>query len=295
MNVALLYGGFSAERDISIKSGMAVLEALKNLGYNVFPIDVKEPVLPPLKGIDVVFIALHGEFGEDGTLQSLLDKEGIPYIGSDASASRKAWDKIIAKNIFKEAGLLTPPYEVVEVVENFEENCTLPLPWMVKPARQGSTIGTSFVKEKKDFLPAYENARRFDGKVFVESYIEGRELTVSILGNEALPPVEILPKEKKFFDYYSKYTEGATVYKVPAPIPPSLYRKVQEEALCAFKAIGCKGFARVDMKVQDEKVFILEVNTIPGLTKLSLFPKAAAAAGISFEELIKRIIELALT
>ncbi len=335
--VAVLLGGTSPERDVSIISGKYVTEGLREAGYIVKPIDpalgVNQPEneaelfisaireTPPteeelakfsnknviecinshlLDDIDVVFIILHGKWGEDGTVQALLDLRGVKYTGSGVLASAIGIDKNMSKIVFKHHGVKTPDWftvrknkiELKEIRTKIERSFSYPC--VVKPNDQGSTVGLSIVKSPDEIEQALELAFKYSDLVIVEEFIEGKELTVGILGDMALPVIEIIPKGG-IYDYYHKYTKGATEYIVPAQIPDKWTKELQEQALLAFESIGCKGFARVDFRVKDNgEIYCLEINTIPGMTGTSLVPKAAKAAGIEFPELVDRIVRLAL-
>ncbi|MCM8789929.1 MAG: D-alanine--D-alanine ligase [Candidatus Omnitrophica bacterium] len=300
--IAVLMGGPSSERKISLKSGKAVFEALRAAGVNVVAVDIKTDSVKDnillLKRIrpDCVFIALHGRFGEDGSIQSILDSLSIPYTGSGERASSLAMDKIASRRIFEAAGLAVPKYKELNKNSrhsNFKFFRHLGFPLVVKPATHGSSIGLSIIDRKKDFKKAVELAFRFDEKIIVEKYIKGRELTVGILKERPLPVIEIIPK-KKFFDFEAKYKTGMTDYIVPAKISAIAARKAQSAGLRAHKLLGCFGCSRVDMILSEDGIpYVLEVNTIPGLTNTSLLPKAARVLGIDFEELCLTLIRLA--
>jgi D-alanine-D-alanine ligase len=288
-HVAVLKGGPSAERDVSLASGAAVARALRQLGYDVKEVDLQSTDVQLPGGIDAVFIALHGTFGEDGKLQEVLTRRGIPYTGSDAESSHRSFDKVVSKRIFEQQGIRTPRYEVLRR----GEARTLPLPVVVKPPRQGSSIGVTIVHEEADWDDALAEAFKLDEEVLVEAYIAGRELTVGIVGEQVLPVIEIRAPEGNY-NYRAKYTKGMTEYHVPAPIGDEATRACQDMAWRAFAALGCRGMARVDIRMaQDGTLYVLELNTIPGFTETSLLPKAARAAGIEFPELCQRILNLA--
>ena len=301
--IGVLMGGPSSEREISFKSGRAVEEALRSSGLNVVAIDVDKDIEERLKeeGVEVAFIALHGKYGEDGTIQALLESLVIPYTGSRVEASRMAMDKVASKEVFFRNEIPTPDFYVLKkenkkeiVLSQLLRHSTIKVPVVIKPTREGSTIGVSVVKKEEDFLPALDKAFQYDDKILLEEYIDGREVTVSILNGSALPIIEIVPRHG-FFDFEAKYTNGLTKFKVPAPLTKELYGKTQEIALQSHRALGCRGMSRVDMKVSRKgKPYVFEVNTIPGLTPLSLLPMAAQAAGMSFPELCRKLIEIAL-
>ncbi|MCF6154166.1 MAG: D-alanine--D-alanine ligase [Candidatus Brocadia sp.] len=316
-NVAVLMGGVSPEREISLRSGNAVAKALVDAGFNVSCIDVKDEKIEELdhKEIDVAFIALHGYFGEDGGVQQLLELKGIPYTGSGVNASKLAMDKLATKKCFIDAGLRTPEYITVtefrESIEIQHEVMRLGLPLVLKPTRNGSSIGITLVKDINNLQAALEKAFEFGYEVIIEKYVKGREFTVGILDDKPLPIIEIKPA-MEFFNYDAKYKDTRTEYLIVKITPgensdeadntfrnigfllPSQYDEAQELALNAHKILGCRGFSRVDMLLGDQNKFsLLEVNTIPGFTKKSLLPKAARAAGISFSSLCEKIVDLA--
>lgn len=287
--IAVLYGGPSNERDVSRASGMAVARALKGKGYDVVDLDLpgRELFLP--EGIEAVFIAMHGTFGEDGDLQAILAAKGVPYTGSGPEASRVAFDKLASKAIFERAAINCPRYEVL----TRGARRTLDIPVVVKPPREGSSVGLSCVTSEAAWEKAFEKALAIDGEVLVESYIEGRELTVGIVDDQVLPVVEIRPRGG-VYDYEHKYTKGMTEYRCPAPLEAGEARLCQDLGWRTFEALGCRGLGRVDIRLTPDGVpFVLEMNTIPGFTETSLLPKAAQAAGMSFADLCERILNLA--
>lgn len=336
MNIGVIFGGISTERDISIKSGIAVYNALKQLDYNAILVDpalgkdgflhsVEEAEKLPkyaeldaqihnkqkylecisssnLNEINLAFIVLHGKYGEDGTIQTLLDFKDIPYTGSEPKAHSIGLDKNLSKLLFSSVRIPTPRWTVVrkEDVENFELAEELRDEFgkkmVIKPNDQGSTIGVTIVTDGNldEIHNGVKLASSFSDLVIVEEYIEGREITVGIIGNEALPVIEIVP-QSGFYDFEHKYTRGKTEYICPAEIPDDVASFTQELALMAYNIIGAEGFARVDFRLnEDNQPFILEVNTIPGFTETSLVPKAAKAIGIEFPELCQKIINEAL-
>lgn len=288
-HVAVLLGGPSAEREVSLKSGAAVARGLRQAGYTVTEVD-PDPArfaLPP--GVDAVFIALHGEFGEDGTVQELLRARGLPYAGSSPESSRLSFDKRLSKELFARHGIPTPRYEVLGP----GLPRTLPLPVVVKPPRQGSTIGIHRVFREEEWAPAVEDAHRYDEEILVEEYIEGAELTVGVVNGEVLPVIEIRAPDG-YYDYGAKYTKGKTQYLVPAPLEPRKTQLCHELAARTFAVLGCRGMARVDLRLTpDGRPFVLELNSIPGFTETSLLPMAARAAGMEFFELCDRILRTA--
>lgn len=304
LTVALLSGGKSAEREVSLKSGDQVLRSLNPDRYEVLRYDPSSD-LPRLAGdadkIDVALIILHGRLGEDGTIQGLLDCLGIPYQGSGVLGSALAMNKILSKRIYQQAGLPVAPYAVMDRNNPGESAAVierLALPVVVKPEHEGSSIGLSIVREAAELDEALQQGWRYDRSCLVEKFISGVEVTGGVLGNEtlqALPLIEIIPGEGHvFFDYNAKYTPGASKEICPARISPELTARAQEIAIRAHQALCCRGYSRTDMIIADGEIYVLETNTIPGMTATSLFPQAAAVAGISFPALLDRLIELAM-
>ncbi len=295
--VGVLMGGASSEREISLRSGEAVISALKDEKYDVFAMDIRDgldDVRKRLKKaqINVAFIALHGCFGEDGTIQKLLESLNIPHTGSGVEANVLALNKVASRKIFEDNDIAVPEYRVVTSQAEAEGN-NFHFPLVVKPSSQGSSIGLSIVENKKDLPRAIKSAFSYDKKVIVEEYIEGKEITVGILDDQPLPVIQIIPK-RKFYDYQAKYEAGMSNYFVPARLSNDEYLKAQEAGLSAHRCLGCRAFSRVDMIMSKGEPVVLELNTIPGLTFNSLLPKAAQAAGISFNQLCVRLIKLAI-
>ncbi len=300
--VGVLMGGPSSEREISLKSGKAVLSALKESGIDAVGIDIitdnKEDNIRLLNSynLDCVFIALHGRFGEDGSIQEILEEIDLPYTGSGVKASRLAMDKIGALNIFKAGKLYVPRSQFLERAsynENKKFKNDLGLPVVVKPANHGSSIGLSIVELEQEIPAAIELAFQFDQRIVIEEYISGRELTVGVLDERALPVIEIVPKHK-FFDFEAKYKAGLTDYIIPALLKPEIAEEVQQAALEAHKLLGCFGCSRTDIILSQKNIpFVLETNTIPGMTATSLLPKAARILGIDFNQLCLKLLELA--
>lgn len=291
--IGVLMGGESAEREVSLRTGRAVLNALQDAGCQVEAIDAGKDLPSRLiaAGIEVAFIALHGRHGEDGTVQGLLEMMGVPYTGSGVLASSLAMDKRMTKQLLIYHGVSTPEFAVFRQGEELDRLlCTWQrYPAVVKPAREGSTIGISRVDDRAGLIDGLRTAQQHDDLVLVEEFIQGGELTVAVLDGAALPIIQVVPKGG-FYDYRSKYTPGETEYLLPAPLSAGLARRVEEAAVTACTALGCRGAARVDFMVRGDELFCLEVNTIPGMTETSLLPKAAAAAGIDFRELVLRIL-----
>jgi D-alanine-D-alanine ligase len=294
LKIVVMLGGPSAEREVSLRSGAGVVKALCSLGHTVVELDPQTPdwILPP--DTEVVCLApLHGTYGEDGTMQRQLEKLGVLYTGCDAESSRIAFDKVLTKQKCIEAGVPTAKFLVVNSEKApLPENLQLPL--VVKPVRHGSSVGLQFVERVEEWSNALAEAMRFDSEVLVEGKIFGRETTVGILDGEALPIVEVRPKAGAY-DYRNKYTAGSTEYFCPAIFDVATTKRIQAAALGAFHAIGGRDYARADVMVRaNGEPVVLEMNTLPGMTETSLLPKAAAAAGISYEELCQRMIDLAL-
>ncbi len=288
-----MLGGTSAEREVSLRSGAAVATAFRSLGHIVRELDPLSPgwILPV--PTDVVFLALHGTYGEDGTVQKQLDEINVHYTGCDAEASRIAFDKVLTKQCCIEMGVPTARFTVAtSAIADFPDQLKPPL--VVKPSRQGSSVGLQFVERAEDWSAALSAALKFDSEVLVEEKIIGRETTVGILGEIVLPVVEVRPKTGSY-DYRNKYTPGNTEYFCPAEFDPEVTQRIKAAALSAFNAIGGRDYARVDVMVRaDGSPVVLEVNTLPGMTETSLLPKAAMAAGMSYPELCQRMIDLAL-
>lgn len=295
--VGVLAGGPSSEREISLRSGKTVHEALLRDGFDAILLDVGDDLCEKVKAhsIDVAFIALHGRFGEDGTVQEMLEEMRLPYTGSDAAASRLAIDKIASKEVFVRAGIKVPRSVVFERDGWIADDArSLGLPVVVKPYIEGSSIGLSVVRRDGDLAGAVRKAFEHGAKVLVEEYIKGRELTVGILRDRALPVIEIVTKDN-IYDYKAKYSDPDTRYLVPAPIDGPTAERAQVAGLRAHQSLGCRCFSRVDMMMDASgELFVLEANTIPGMTERSLLPKAAQAAGLSFGALCVTLIEDAL-
>jgi D-alanine-D-alanine ligase len=328
LKVLLLLGGTSPEREVSKSTGKSVYQALINLGYEVVLIDPAYGINQPLEvekyfdakdyaeisnenyldavnlisssEISVAFLALHGKYGEDGTIQSLLELKGIKYTGSKVLSSAIAMDKIMSKILFEEYKVATPKWFHFKNGEHTIEEIDVKIkkhfgyPAVVKPNDQGSTVGLTICKSSDQLIEAIRNAFEYSDRILVEEYIPGRELTVAVLDNKALPVLEIKPKHG-IYDYECKYTSGMSEYIVPADIPAEVSKSMQEIAVLAFNSLRCEVYARVDFRLSPEnKVYTLEVNTLPGMTSLSLVPKMAKAVGISFEQLVDKIITLSL-
>jgi D-alanine-D-alanine ligase len=294
--VAVLLGGKSAEREVSLKSGSMVLAALRKKGVDAHPFDPKERDLQDLlkERFARVFIALHGRFGEDGTVQGVLEWLGIPYTGSGVLASALAMDKLRTKRLWAAEGLPTASYEVLSKETDLKAAARrLGTPLFVKPASEGSSVGMTKVKKAAHLEEAYALAVNYDPVVIAEKFIDGPELTIGILGEQALPIIRIeTPRE--FYDYEAKYIANDTRYLIPCGVPPAREKQLQALALRAFRALGCRGWGRVDLMLDKRgRPFLLEVNTSPGMTDHSLVPMGARAVGISYEDLCVKVLELA--
>ncbi len=299
--IAVLMGGLSAEREVSLKSGAAIVASLKKQGLTVFPIDVDLNVALALRSekIDICFIALHGRYGEDGALQGLLEMLKIPYTGSGVLASALGMNKALSRQIFISHGIPTPPYLLVTEKETLfflKETLPYPLsgyPIVVKPISEGSSVGVTIVKGPSEIEAALREAFRFGPKVLVEQYIAGKEVHIGILNQEALGAIEIRSKTT-FYDYTAKYVKGMSEHIFPAPLPPAVYGEALAMGMKAHLALGCSGYSRVDLILDhDFKPYVLEVNTLPGMTETSLLPDMARGVGISFDELVAKILETA--
>jgi D-alanine-D-alanine ligase len=288
--VTLLMGGPGKERDVSLRSGAAVAKALRAAGARVEEIDVTTPEITLPASVDLAFNIIHGTFGEDGQLQSILHEKGIPYTGEGIEGSRTAFDKILSKEAFDRAGVPTSTWQKIRQ----GESPSLPLPYVVKAPRQGSSVGVHIIRDAAALPAALDDCFQYGDEVLVESFFAGRELTVGIIGGEALPVVEIVPRDG-FYDYDHKYTSGASEYFVPAPLTDAEFSSVQETARAAHRALGLEVYSRVDILLApDGSMSVLEINTIPGMTELSLLPKAAAVAGLDFPSLCEEIAGLSL-
>ena len=293
--VAVLLGGKSGEREVSLKSGNAVLSALQRQGVNAHAFDPAERSLSELSGFDRVFISLHGRFGEDGTMQGLLDLMGIPYTGSGVMASAVGMDKWRTKLLWRASGVVTPDFEMLDANTDFVQVANqLGLPLFVKPANEGSSIGITKVKTADALPEAYALAAKADPLVIAEKFVGGGEYTVGILDGEALPIIRIVPKNE-YYDFEAKYLRNDTEYHCPSGLDAAKEAQIQQEALVAFKVLGCKGWGRVDFLMDEAgKHYFLEVNTSPGMTDHSLVPMAAKVAGMDFDALVLRILSMTL-
>lgn len=308
--IAVLTGGRSLERQVSLKSGARVEDALQRLGHTVVAVDVGSDFVGRLDELRpaAAFVALHGRDGEDGTVQELLEVLGIPYTGSGVAACVRCWDKVLAKHLLRAAGIPTPDFHAfsetafrelgaAQALPAIERQLSFPL--VVKPAAQGSALGIKFARTAADVPAALVSAFSYDRKVLLERYVPGRDLAVSIVEEDGaprpLPIVEAVPNEKDFYDFESRYEIGRTRFVCPAELPDDVGARAQALAVDAYRALGCAGFARVDLMLhEDGTLYVLEANTVPGLTETSLLPQAADAAGISFDALVERVLGLAL-
>ncbi len=305
--VAVLKGGRSLERQVSLRSGARVQEALARLGHEVVPVDAGPDLVDELSAErpEIAFVALHGRDGEDGTVQELLEVLGIPYTGSGVSACIRAADKVLAKHAMRDAGIPTPDFYAfndtafealgaAQALPAIEERLEFPI--VVKPARQGSALGIKFARTPADVPAALVSAFSYDRKVLLERYVHGRELAISLLDDGgapvALPIVEALPEQESFYDFESRYEIGRTRFVCPAQLDPEVAARASEIALQTYALLGCAGFGRVDLMLSQDtgELFVLELNPIPGLTETSLLPQAAEAAGISFDGLVERVL-----
>lgn len=301
--IGILCGGISAERSISLKTGDAIYKALKALGLKAVKIIVGKDIVRKIYGykIDIAFVALHGEYGEDGTIQGLLELCGIPYTGSGVLASALSIDKVFTKKIYESNKLAVPAYEVLNKNSKSKTLRKLKFPVVVKPSRQGSSIGVSIAKNNRELKNSINNALKFGDEIIIEKYIKGRELSVGVLGSLrshgsfnsfALPVIEIIPgRSGNFYDQKAKYDKGGSKHIIPAGISAELYRKACGLAVASHNAFGCSGVSRTDMILEASgRIYLLEINTIPGMTATSLVPEAAACIGISFKQLVIRIL-----
>lgn len=294
-NIGVLMGGLSAEREVSLQTGKAVMEALAGRGYRVLGLDLGAQMAQQIleAEIQVAFIALHGRWGEDGVVQGLLEAMGIPYTGSGVLASALGMDKVRSRWIFQHHGLPVPPYAVLtkdEAGSLVPEKLDFGFPIVVKPTREGSSVGVHIVQDREQLPDAVRDAFGFGHAVILEKYIPGREIQVGILDDSPLGAIEIRPKSG-FYDYRAKYTDGLAEHFFPAPLPSSQYQEALELSLAAHRALGCTGGTRVDLRLEEGGGFyILEVNTLPGMTPLSLLPEIARGVGIDFPELCERIL-----
>jgi D-alanine-D-alanine ligase len=292
--IAVLKGGPGSERDVSLATAAGVSKALRSLGVEVVDVDVRDENFQLPNDVDLAFDCIHGTFGEDGQLQQILEDRGVAYTGEGVEGSRTAFDKKLTKQKFRDQNIVTPEWEVIDAGQRPK----IPVPLVVKPPCQGSTVGVVIVKNENELDAALKDAAKFDDKLLIEKFVSGRELTIGILGDQALPILEIIPKGG-FYDFNTKYPflnpqAGASAQHVcPAKIDPALTKKIQELALRAFRALGLEVYGRVDVILSEKnEPFVLEVNTIPGMTEASLLPEGAAAAGINYVDLCLRIIEL---
>ena len=289
-HLTVLKGGPGSEREVSLRSGASVAAALRSAGARVEEVEVIGTEVRVPDGTELVFNLIHGTFGEDGGLQSVLGDLGIPYTGEGEEESRIAFDKILTKKALQRAGVPTPRFEILHA----GEMPSIPLPIVIKAPRQGSSVGVHLIHDSSEIAPALADCLLHGEEILVEELVIGRELTVGVLGDQLLPVVEIKPNDG-FYDYTNKYTKGATEYLVPAPLEPAETKAVQDVALAAVRALGLCVYSRVDVLLTSEGPTVLEINTIPGMTETSLLPKAAAASGLDFVTLCCRIAALSLS
>ncbi len=292
--IAVLMGGPGSERDVSLATGRGVAKALRSLGVDVVEVDVRGEQFQLPADVDLAFLTIHGTFGEDGQLQRILAQRGVPYTGDGIEGSETAFDKIRSKEKFREHGVTTPYWQVISV----GQRPTIPTPLVMKPPREGSTVGVYIIRSDREIDSAMAEVAKYSRQVLVEKFIPGRELTVGILGDQALPILEIIPKGG-FYDFTNKYpflnpqAGGGAEHVCPAKIDPDKTTEIQDLALRAHRALGLQVYSRVDVLLpEDGAATVLEANTIPGMTEASLLPEAAAAAGINYVDLCRRIIEL---
>lgn len=305
MRVAVLKGGRSLEREVSLRSGANAEAALRRLGHEVVPVDVDQTLVRTLRDArpDAAFIALHGKGGEDGTVQELLEILGIPYTGPGVLACHRSWDKVVAKAHFAAAGVSTPEgyafsqdaFRELGAGEALGEiRARLGLPLVVKPAKQGSSLGITIAREPGEIPRALMSALAHDDRVLMERHVSGRELAVSVIGTDepwALPVVEAIPRGREFYDFEARYTAGLTDMVAPADLPDAVAQEAARVAVACYRALGCRGVSRVDMILDEEQhLWVLEVNAIPGMTDTSLLPVAAEATGLGFDEVVERIL-----
>ncbi|MEK6528001.1 MAG: D-alanine--D-alanine ligase [Nitrospirota bacterium] len=305
--IGVLMGGTSSERDVSVRSGLAIYQALTEMGYSSYLIDVPKDLINSLKKekVRLAFLALHGGTGENGAIQGMLELLGIPYTGSGILASALAMDKEASKKVFLYHNLPVPPFTVVSRQSSAASlklktpdprplTPDFPLPWVVKPAAEGSSIGVSIVKEQAGLAASVEKGFSYGSRVIVEKFIDGSEVHIGILGSRVLGGVEVKPS-LEFYNYEAKYTAGLTEYIIPPRIDETIYEKAKETALQAHMALGCSGASRVDLMIDGKSgiPYVLEVNTLPGMTTTSLLPKIAQSAGLSFKDLVEEIVRLA--
>ena len=302
LKIAVLAGGTSGERAVSLRSGKNVLESLRRQKFNAVQMDTDGNLIDKLKRnkIDLVFIALHGRFGEDGVIQGVLELAGIPYTGSGVLASALAMNKVAAKKIFMASAIPTPNFVEINPDADPQKEAErikkiFPFPMVLKPVSEGSSLGVSIINKEDNLAGLISAAVEEYKDVFIEEFVKGKEVTVGIIGEEALPILELVPKGE-FYDFESKYTDGGCKFILPATLNKALTKKTQAVALRAHKALGCKGVSRVDIIVtRDHIPFVHEINTIPGMTDLSDLPAEAKEAGISFDQLVVRILESAIS
>lgn len=312
--VALIYGGPSAEYEVSLNSAKAVKTHLAPEKYQVIDVRITkdgqwviddeklsiDSALEKIKSVDAAFLALHGTYGEDGQLQSLLAEHGIKFTGSDAAASALAMDKVKAGEVFQRAGLRVPKTMVTSTIEEaITTSQTFQPPFVIKPVSQGSSVGVSIVRQSDQLNKALQTAFEHDERVIVQEFVSGREVSCGVLAEKdgelkALPPTELIPADADFFDYHAKYTPGATNEVTPPDMPQDTINRIQDLASQAHQALGCQGYSRTDMIVADDDIYVIETNTLPGMTETSILPQQAVAAGMTYEQLVDRLIELAL-
>ena len=297
MKIAVLMGGHSGEREVSLDSGNAIADACTALGHDVKRVEIDgnlESIIPDIKSVDLVFNGLHGTGGEDGAIQGFLKSLNLPFTGSGVESSAICMDKRVSKSLAENKGIKTPAWITLEKNEDPPKAISMSYPVVVKPSREGSSIGLSIVQDSGGLKDAVVLAKQHTGVVLIEEYIKGKEITVSVIGSEAYPIVEIIPSHE-FYDYQCKYTKGMSEYRCPAEIPEEQTKEIQDIALRIHSMMGCRHYSRVDFRMDEkETAYFLEINTLPGMTETSLLPKSAKAKGISFNQLIEKLISLAI-
>jgi D-alanine-D-alanine ligase len=310
LKIALIFGGPSPEYDVSLKTAEAMRTSLDPKNYEVVDVHITrkgewnidskklslEQALQRLRMVDVALLAVHGSFGEDGELQKILSENDIIFTGSDANASRTAMDKVASSKLFVRAGLLAPETFVAKDLDQAKKVAKkLSFPFVVKPVNQGSSVGVSIVHSRNQLQNAVNRALKYDELIILQEYIDGREVSCSVIENsakktKALPPTELIPIRADFFDYEAKYTPGATNEITPPELPTDLINQIKVDALAAHKLVGCSGYSRTDMILRDDKIYVIEINTLPGMTETSMLPQQAAVEGMSLSELLNLII-----
>lgn len=297
MKITVLMGGHSGEREVSLESGNAIADACIALGHDVKRVEIDgnlESIIPELQSADLVFNGLHGTGGEDGAIQGFLKSLNLPFTGSGVESSAICMDKRVSKSLAENKGINTPAWITLEKTEEIPEAISLTYPVVVKPSREGSSIGLSIVQDSSGLKDAVVLARQHTGVVLIEEYIKGKEITVSVVGSEAYPIVEIIPSHE-FYDYQCKYTKGMSKYRCPAELPDDQTKAIRKTALRIHATMGCRHYSRVDFRMDENgTAYFLEINTLPGMTETSLLPKSAKAHGLSFNDVMEKLISMAV-